>query len=111
MAVGDACGYVEPFTGEGMAWAMHSAKLAVDLLPQPGAQWAPDLAEQWRRVHRAEIRRGQWLCGVMRPMLHHTGLAAAALALGRAMPKAAQFLAEKVCGPPSVAAAIEGEIR
>ncbi len=32
LAIGDAAGYVEPFTGEGMAWALASARLAWPLV-------------------------------------------------------------------------------
>jgi flavin-dependent dehydrogenase len=30
LAIGDAAGYVEPFTGEGMSWALQSAEAAVE---------------------------------------------------------------------------------
>ena len=32
LVLGDAAGYVEPMTGEGMTWAMESAELAAELI-------------------------------------------------------------------------------
>lgn len=59
LAIGDAAGYVEPFTGEGMTWAMESGIAAADLiakssdaLPQLGAAWDRDLALLLRRKKR-----------------------------------------------------------
>ncbi len=40
-AIGDAAGYVEPFTGEGMAWAVASAVAVAPIATQP---WFPGLA-------------------------------------------------------------------
>lgn len=36
LAIGDAAGYVEPFTGEGMAWALRTAKIAADCIADGG---------------------------------------------------------------------------
>lgn len=36
LAIGDAAGYVEPFTGEGMAWALRTAKIAADCIAGDG---------------------------------------------------------------------------
>lgn len=52
--VGDAAGYVEPFSGEGMHWALASAEeLAVTAGEQPVGEWsdaaAGDYARQWSR--------------------------------------------------------------
>ena len=33
MVVGDSCGYVEPFTGEGMSWAIRGAIAVTSVLP------------------------------------------------------------------------------
>lgn len=65
--VGDAVQYVEPFTGEGMAWALRSAE---QLVPQVIAgldRWTPELAHGWSRLQ--QTRRGGWcwwLTGAMR---------------------------------------------
>ena len=45
--VGDATGYVEPFTGEGMAWAILSAEAVEHLAFRAIEAWNPDLARSW----------------------------------------------------------------
>lgn len=44
--VGDAAGYVEPFTGEGMTWALTAA---ADLGPRLAQPWTPAAAADWQR--------------------------------------------------------------
>jgi flavin-dependent dehydrogenase len=58
-AVGDAAGYVEPFTGEGMAWALAGAAAVAPLAAE---RWRPDLARHWAQTHRRLVARRQWLC-------------------------------------------------
>ncbi|HVK09715.1 MAG TPA: FAD-dependent monooxygenase, partial [Gemmataceae bacterium] len=47
-AVGDAAGYVEPFTGEGMAWAVASAVAVAPLAARP---WHAGLVREWEQTH------------------------------------------------------------
>ncbi|KAA1259250.1 hypothetical protein LF1_17790 [Rubripirellula obstinata] len=54
LAVGDAAGYVEPFTGEGMTWAMESGIAAGDLIADAFSRGqAGQLGELWD----AELRQ------------------------------------------------------
>lgn len=83
-AVGDAAGYVEPFTGEGMAWAIASAAALAPIALRAIATWNDSCMREWERVHRRTVRRRQWICRaashVLRsPML--TGLAVRALSV------------------------------
>lgn len=52
LAIGDAAGYVEPFTGEGMTWAMESGIAAGDLIADSIGSLA-DLGDRWD----AELRQ------------------------------------------------------
>jgi flavin-dependent dehydrogenase len=61
-AVGDAAGYVEPFTGEGMAWALAAGLAVAPLVRQALRHWEPALADQWTRTLRRDVHRGQTLC-------------------------------------------------
>lgn len=72
--VGDAAGYVEPFTGEGMTWAIASARAVVDVVVRSVENWQPERADEWCNLHRARIRRRQYPCrwlarGLRRPLL------------------------------------------
>ncbi|MEZ6243183.1 MAG: FAD-dependent oxidoreductase [Phycisphaerales bacterium] len=77
-AVGDAAGYVEPITGEGISWAMaggvalgeHLAGALTHEL-EPGS-WA----RQWRRMMR--VRRAR--CALVAQTLRHPGVVSGAVA-------------------------------
>ena len=77
--VGDAAGYVEPFTGEGMGWALWGA-LALAPVADAGVQrWDPALIARWNVLHRRQVGRSQRLCaavawGLRRPWMARTAL-------------------------------------
>jgi flavin-dependent dehydrogenase len=56
-AIGDAAGYVEPFTGEGMACALQGGQAVVPLALRAIESWQPDLAAVWTRTLRREVQR------------------------------------------------------
>jgi len=61
--VGDAAGYVEPFTGEGMAWALAGGNAAAALAVQAIESGdTVTVAEQWRQHHREMIVRRSRTC-------------------------------------------------
>jgi menaquinone-9 beta-reductase len=68
-AVGDAAGYVEPFTGEGMAWAVLSAAAAAPLAARAVQGWEPSLAHEWSATHRRIIGKRQRVCRVVARVL------------------------------------------
>ena len=54
--IGDAVGYIEPFTGEGIGWALRSARLASEALVTEGGRLRPAdqaAARYHRRYHQA----------------------------------------------------------
>ncbi|MCA9297635.1 MAG: FAD-dependent monooxygenase [Phycisphaerales bacterium] len=58
--VGDASGYVEPLSGEGMTWALASASLLGHLLLQEGLR-DTDAARQWTSLTSRALRsRQRW---------------------------------------------------
>ncbi|MCP4890778.1 MAG: NAD(P)/FAD-dependent oxidoreductase [Planctomycetaceae bacterium] len=72
LVIGDAAGYVEPFTGEGMTWAAQSAIAAADFLasragvPSQGGR-APThdwrrVGQDWDRQSRTLLRRKKQTC-------------------------------------------------
>jgi flavin-dependent dehydrogenase len=61
-AVGDASGYVEPFTGEGIFWARSGARLLAPHAARAGARWDPGLLTGWSEAHAHLIGRAQRLC-------------------------------------------------
>ena len=55
--VGDAAGYAEPFTGEGMACALQGGRAVVSPALQAIEQWQPHLAAAWTRTIRRDVQR------------------------------------------------------
>jgi flavin-dependent dehydrogenase len=68
-AVGDAAGYVEPFTGEGMAWAVMSAVALAPIAARGVRQWDASLACEWETTHRRLIGARQRVCRVVSRVL------------------------------------------
>jgi menaquinone-9 beta-reductase len=56
-AVGDAAGYVEPFTGEGMACALEGGRAVVELALLAIERWDHRLVDAWTNRLRREIQR------------------------------------------------------
>ncbi|HJZ58265.1 MAG TPA: hypothetical protein VKE74_25205, partial [Gemmataceae bacterium] len=61
-AVGDAAGYVEPFTGEGMAWAVMSAAALAPIAVRAVAGWDDSLAREWADTYHRLVGRRQRVC-------------------------------------------------
>ena len=93
MAVGDACGYVEPFTGEGIAWAIRSAVEAAAFAVEQGSRWTDAAPAAWEARHRRAVRRQQRACRLIRWMLHRPLLAHSGIALGSMLPPMARAMA------------------
>jgi len=53
--VGDSGGYVEPFTGEGIAWALEAAVAVAPLAAEATVNWAPRLAARWRSTFQRTV--------------------------------------------------------
>jgi flavin-dependent dehydrogenase len=68
--VGDAAGYIEPFTGEGMSWALESAEILATVVADlsPGG-WTAAAARRYRRAWAARVGRRQrgctWLARIL----------------------------------------------
>jgi menaquinone-9 beta-reductase len=96
LLLGDAAGYVEPFTGEGMTWAMVSAvsipplaKKWLDCEPTNKHQLA-DLAKAWSAQHRALLARRQRSCRTLAALLRHPRLVRTSLGVLSAIPVVAR---------------------
>ena len=77
--LGDAATYVEPFTGEGMAWAVTSAIAVAPLAAEGIDRWSAELATRWSKLHRRLVGARQPICQIVGRVLKHPGLAGAAV--------------------------------
>ena len=77
--LGDAAGYVEPFTGEGIAVALASGKAVAPLAIEASRQWSPALMSRWKRLHRGLFGSRQRTCRIVTGLLRRPRLTRAAV--------------------------------
>lgn len=68
-AVGDAAGYVEPFTGEGMAWAMAGAVAVAEIANRAISTWSDEFIRKWPNAHARIVGQRQWSCRILSRLL------------------------------------------
>lgn len=96
LALGDSAAYIEPFSGEGMTWALQSACLLATVLPVSLEQWPADLPAQWTKCHRKLLESHYRTCRLMRFLLHQPRLLASAAFLAEAIPLLGRMLVNRV---------------
>jgi flavin-dependent dehydrogenase len=94
--LGDAAGYVEPFTGQGIAWALASGQAVAPLASRAIEHWEPRLTREWASLHRWLIRRRQGTCRALALMLRQPWLPPLALALVDHVPSVTEFILRRV---------------
>jgi flavin-dependent dehydrogenase len=106
LVMGDAASYVEPFTGEGMAWALASGQAAAALAAKmindrsEYADTAPILS--WHAWHNSTIRKRQLASRLVRELVHRPAFARAALAFMAGRPwraAPASAIAQRLSAP------------
>ncbi len=79
--IGDAAGYVEPFTGEGMAWALEGAVRVTPFVEAGVARWDDELIGSWTREYDRSIGRSRRTCRLLARGLRSRTLVRLAIAL------------------------------
>ena len=69
LVMGDAAGYVEPFTGEGIAWALTAGAAAAPFVEEGLLRWSHDLEKRWTRELKLRIGRRQRICRTLAMVL------------------------------------------
>ena len=92
LVLGDAAGYVEPFTGEGMAWALTAGAAAAPLVLAGLDGWSPALERRWARELQLRIGHRQRLCRGLALLLRQPGATALAFGLCLRLPGLAEQL-------------------
>ncbi len=64
LLVGDAGGYVEPISGEGIAWALTSGVGIAPIVERACRTWDDHLIDVWARRHRRLVGRRRAACRV-----------------------------------------------
>ncbi len=69
LLLGDASGYVEPFTGEGMAWALAAGAAVAPFAEEAQRQWSRDLEQRWHQRLKLLTVNRQRLCRLLSTLL------------------------------------------
>lgn len=86
LILGDAAGYVEPFTGEGIAWALGDAAAVAPLAIEAVHRWNDGIVERWSEQHAGVVRARQRVCRGVSRMLRHPRLLGSLLPAVHAFP-------------------------
>lgn len=106
LAVGDAAGYVEPFTGEGILWALRGSLLAAPLAHRGVETWSEELETRWRETYDRRIRRDQRWCRRLAWLLAGSTRARLAMRLVSRVPGLAAPLVRELAPAPTPAGGI-----
>jgi menaquinone-9 beta-reductase len=97
--VGDAASFVEPFTGEGMAWAIAGALAAAPLVEAAVAGWEPSLASRWEVEYKRLLGQRQAFCRQLSLALRRPRAVSCAIALLRLAPALGRAAAKRTGAP------------
>lgn len=87
--VGDAAGYVEPFTGEGIGWAITAARMLSPIVCDAVREWTPRHADRWSSFYNKSIQSRQRFCRTLAIALRSRLLVSAAIRVLQPFPQAA----------------------
>jgi menaquinone-9 beta-reductase len=105
LRIGDAMGYVEPFTGEGMGWALASAVAVTPIALRGIERWGDAVEGAWESFRLSEMEGAKRLCRAVSWGIRHPALVDGVLAmLARAPGLAAPFVRRAGRVPTDVAA-------
>lgn len=102
LLLGDAAGYVEPFTGEGIAWALASAALALPTtLDVCSGGWSTAAADAWERNYHRSISGQLRICRLLSSGLRKPWMLQPMITFFRMFPSATGMIAATVNGHTS----------
>lgn len=94
--IGDAAGYVEPFTGEGIAWAATTALAVAPIVADAVDCPTQALERAWKQQYRQIVTRRQYLCYALAHALRRPSLMKTAIRLLSRMPQLARPIVTSV---------------
>jgi menaquinone-9 beta-reductase len=98
--IGDAARVVEPFTGEGIYYALGSGELAANAIIRIlGGEDRQSASRQFVRAHRAMYRGRLWINRLARTAVLTPGTASRLLQLARFSPVVLRLLTRRITGP------------
>lgn len=94
--VGDSASYVEPFTGEGIAWALLGALNVVPIVERGALVWKPALESEWEKVYRDEVRWRQRKTALVAGVLQNGVLRNVGAEVLARVPMLSSFIVESI---------------
>jgi flavin-dependent dehydrogenase len=98
--LGDAAGYVEPFTGEGIAWALAAGRAIGPLALRAMERWEPRMAREWETLHGRVVGRRQILCRAAAAVLRRPWMVRVAFEFLVRLPTSAGRFVDYLNAPP-----------
>lgn len=86
LVLGDAAGYAEPFTGQGMAWALEAATDVAAIAEQAVTGWDDSLIRNWQQQTRRRQKSQQRICNLMKALVRRPLAVSAAIGMLRFFP-------------------------
>lgn len=109
--VGDAAGYVEPFTGEGMAAAFESAIAITPIALRAIECWTLAVEQAWQSSHRELVRNRQFTCRRLAWIVRHPWATRATLTTCRLVPRiASRMIANTTRPAPSASSPLAARL-
>ena len=93
---------MEPFTGEGMAWAVASAAALAPIALKAAAGWDDHFIQKWARTHARLVGRRQRVCRVVARVLRSPALTGLAVRLLASLPVLARPTVAALNRPPLI---------
>jgi len=97
--LGDAAGYVAPFTGEGIAWALASAQAIAPLALLAIERWEKRFSRAWSNLHWRLVGRRQLACRAIALALSQPGLTRLGFEFCMQAPRAAGMILKRLNAP------------
>ena len=101
--IGDAAGYTEPITGEGMAWGLAAAAAVAPFALQVCREWRPEFAATWERTLRREVYGGQYVNRLLAAVLRRPRYARRVFAAAAVLPNLTAPIVRRLNRPQAVA--------
>lgn len=101
--LGDSTGYIEPFTGEGMAWALTAASAVIPLLKSGVTEWTPSLEAEWTSAFRKIVAKEQTICRLLSSALRQSWILPTLMTTFRMFPRLTQRLVRRINRVPQIA--------
>lgn len=92
LVMGDAAGYVEPFTGEGMAWALTAGAAAAPFVLEGMERWSRDIETRWKTTLQVHIGRRQTVCRALSSVLKRPATTAVLFEVVKRWPSVAESI-------------------